>query len=243
MNRLKVLVFILLFAAPLLAQDDDGGGGTFDVNDLFGNAEFGGPVAPRVDPLIEVRNSLLRASAPPLEKKQESPVKKVYDKELKELNKVFEKRFGVSLESAIASQTGARGGRRGAPRVSSSYATEVRRLNDLLFDKMIAALRIDQQAALRKFQSEQTRVTRLNAMTESMASAGLELTAQQKSEVEALYARESRLRTLIIVEAKGQPYQGRVSYLENETVEKVVQLLDEQQKGALAAARPASGSR
>src|SRR5688572_22797534 len=115
MNRLVVLIFIMLFAFPALAQDDDGGGGAgggFDVNDLFGNEDFG-PLPPKVDPLVDVRNSLLRANAPPLEKKQESPVKKVYEKELKALGKPFEQRFGVSLESALASQAASRG-RRGS---------------------------------------------------------------------------------------------------------------------------------
>ena len=196
-----------------------------------------------MDPVGDVRNWLVRANAPPLEKKQESPVKKVYEKELKAMAKPFEQRFGVALESAIASQAASRGRRgAGAGRVNSSFTAEVRRIKDQLFDKMIAALRIDQQAALRRYQSEQLREARLNAMTETMTLAGLSLTPEQKTQIEALYVRESRLRTLIIVEAKGQPHQGKVSGLEAETNEKVVQLLDETQKVALAAARAGSSS-
>jgi Spy/CpxP family protein refolding chaperone len=110
-------------------------------------------------------------------------------------------------------------------------------------DKAIASLRIDQQAALRRFQSEQLRVTRLNAMTQSMTLAGLSLTPEQKTQMEALYTRESRLRTLIIVEAKGASHQARVAHLEAETNDRVEQLLDENQRMALAQVMAGSNSR
>jgi hypothetical protein len=52
-------------------------------------------------------------------------------------------------------------------------------------------------------------------------------------EVEALFARESRLRTLLIVEAKGEPHQMKVAALETQTTQRVVKLLDDNQKAAL----------
>jgi len=107
---------------------------------------------------------------------------------------------------------------------------------------MIAALRIDQQSPLRRYQSEELRVTRLAAMLESMTSAGLQLSPQQKQEIEALYARESRLRTLIIVEAKGAPHLGKVAGLERETAERVEKVLNEAQKVALAEAKARSAN-
>ena len=241
MNRVAWILLFVLFASPALAQDDDPG--VFDVNGVFGDNEFG-PLPPKVDPLVDVRNWLLRSSAPPLDKKQESPVKKAYDKELKVLSKSFEKRFGVTLETAIAQQAASRGRRGGAAgRSNTAYVTEVRRLSEQLFDTMIAALRVDQQATLRRYQSEQSRVTRLNSMAQTLVSAEVSLTSEQKTEMEALYARESRLRTLIIVEAKGQPHQNKVLNLEAETNEKVEQLLDEKQRNALAEVLAGSNSR
>ena len=120
---------------------------------------------------------------------------------------------------------------------------EVRRLSDQLTNKAIAALRIDQQAALRRYQSEQLRVQRLNLITQSMAAAGLPLTPEQKQQVEALYARESRLRTLIVVEAKGQPHGAKVAQLETQTTQSVVLLMNQTQKTALAQAMAKSRTR
>jgi hypothetical protein len=241
MNRLAWIVLLLVFVTPAFAQDD-GGEGVFDVNDIFGDNSFG-QIPPKVDPLVEVRNWLTRASAPDLEKKQEGPVKKVYEKELKVLAKPFEKRFGVSLETAIASQAAARGRRGTVTRANAGYVNEVRRISEQLFDKMIASLRIDQQGALRRYQSEQLRVTRQNAMVATFASAGVTLTAEQKTQLEALYARESRLRTLVIVESRGEPHRNKVAGLEAETNERVNQLLDESQKAALAEVVAESNSR
>ncbi|HET9217422.1 MAG TPA: hypothetical protein VFR18_10605 [Terriglobia bacterium] len=242
MNRFAWIVLLLVVVTPAVAQDD-GDEGLFDVNDIFGD-NSSGQIPPKVDPVVEVRNWLTRANAPVLEKKQESPLKKVYERELKALSKPFEKRFGVSLESAIALQAAARG-RRGATvtRANAGYVNEVRRISEQLFDKTIAALRIDQQGALRRYQSEQLRVIRQNAMVATIASVGVTLTTEQRTQLEALYARESRLRTLIIVESKGEPHRNKVASLEAETNERVNGLLDESQKAALAEGLGGSNSR
>jgi hypothetical protein len=246
MKRFVLLIFMALLAHPALAQDDGDGGG-FDINSIFGNDGAGRIVAaPKMDPfLADIRNSMLTANAPPIETKQESSLKKAYDKEWKSQAKAFEKKYGVTLESAWAAQGSGRGGRRGGPAASRANATrtaEFQRISEQLKNRMIAALRIDQQSALRRYQSEQLRVTRLASMLESMTSAGLQLTPKQKQEIEALYARESRLRTLIIVEAKGAPHLGKVTGLELETADRVQKILNEAQKVALAEAKARSSN-
>jgi hypothetical protein len=245
MKRFILLISIALLTPPAFAQDD-GDGGAVDVNSIFGNDGFGRIAErPKMDPfLADIRNSLLTASAPPIEMKQENSLKKAYEKEWKTQAKAFEKRYGATLESAWAQQSSGRG-RRGAAgaaasRANATRAAEFQRISDQLKDRMIAALRIDQQAALRRYQSEQLRVTRLNEMLESMTSAGLQLAPQQKQEIETLYARESRLRTLIIIEAKGGPHQKKVIPLELETVDKVEKVLNEAQKVALTEAKARS---
>jgi hypothetical protein len=234
----SVLV-VLLAGTPAFAQDD----GLFDVNSLFnsGNRDSGVdededvPAATKPDILADLRNWLVKAGAPKLEKNQEGTLKKAYDKEMKLSEKGFEKQFGIPLSTAIAAQTPSRGrGGRGAGRTNPEQAEQIRRISSQLMDKVIAALRLDQQSILRKYQSEQLRASRFDVFTKSMAAAGLPLTPEQKIEVEALYARESRLRTLIIVEAKGQPHQAKVSQLESETTQRIVRLLNQTQKTALA---------
>jgi hypothetical protein len=249
MKQLVLLIAVTLIAAPAFAQDDgDGGGGGvfggfggFDSDntdeDAFNNEAFGNPAgeAPRIDILADLRNWLAKAKAPPLDKKQEKPLNKLYDKEVKAMSKSFEKKFGVPLESAIAAQNPVRGrrGARTAP-MSAAMTTEIRRLSEQLMNKIIAALRLDQQGALRTYQSEELRVRRLDQFIRSMEQAGLSLTPEQRVEVEALYAREGRLRTLIIVEARGEPHQVRVSQLEAQTTQRALALLNESQKTALA---------
>jgi hypothetical protein len=236
------LILSLLLVRPAFAQDDGDGG--FDINSIFSNDPFGSRIveAPKVDPfLAEIRNSLITAGASPIEAKQESALKKAYEKEWKAQGKAFEKRYGVTLESAWAAQASARGRRGASPsRATATRTAELQKISDQLKNKMIAALRIDQQSALRRYQSEQLRVTRLDAMLESMTSAGLQLAPGQKNEIESLYTRESRLRTLIIVEAKGAPHQTKVAQLELETIEKVEKVLNEAQRMAFAEAKARS---
>ena len=238
-----ILIAIALFAQPAFAQDEGGDGG-FDVNSIFSNDPFNTRIVPppKVDPfLADIRSSLLEANAPPIDAKQEGLLKKAYDKEWKAQARAFEKRTGQVLESVWAEQTSGGRGRRGATgRSSPARAAEMARISDQLKNKMIAALKIDQQGTLRRYQSEQLRVTRLDALMGSMTSAGVQLTPDQKKDIEGLYARESRLRTLIIVEAKGAPHQMKVAQLEVETFQRVEKVLDENQKIALAEAKARS---
>ena len=119
---------------------------------------------------------------------------------------------------------------------------EAPRLSTLLLDKMIAGLRIDQQGPLRRHQSEQARIAKLNTLTNSLAVAGTPLSPAQLTEVEVILARESRLRTLLIVEAKGAPYQSQVVQLEAQTAERLVALLDPPQRTAYAATTAGAGA-
>jgi len=232
------LIFIILLAIPAFAQDEGEGGPE-------GGGEFlgGEGLAPSgrgvstVDPLADVRTWLTKAGAPPIEKKQEKPLRKLYDREVKAMAKSFEKRFGVSMETALAAQSPARGRRGSGTRTASPEQTaELRRLTDRLSDKVTAGLRLDQQAALRRYQSEQLRVKRVNLIKQKFTAAGFSLTPDQETQIDGLYARESRLRTLLIIDAKGEPYDKTIASLEKQTTQRVVQLLNQTQKAVLSAA-------
>jgi hypothetical protein len=97
-------------------------------------------------------------------------------------------------------------------------------------------LRIDQQGSLRRYQSEQARVAKWNTLTTSLAQAGTPLTSEQTTQAGAILARESRLRALMIVQAKGEPYKNQIVQLEAQTKQRLVELLDQPQKVAYAAA-------
>ena len=239
MKRWIWLVVLILLAVPALAQDA-GGDSDGDFFDLSALGNFGN-LPPEFDPLLEVRNLLLRANAPSMDKKQEKDLKKVYDKEVKVLEKTFETRFGIPLKPAMgtlqaqASAQGGRGGRgkrRGAnpARRETPQIVEARRHMEQLLDKVIAVLRIEQQGPIRRYQSEQIRLTKLNALTNSMVTAGTPLTPAQLTEVESILARESRLRALIVVEAKGASSRTEVTKLEAQTSERLVAVLDPPQR-------------
>jgi len=241
-NWFILTLLIALIAVPAFAQDDDGGGalggGGFD-NDSPGDEGGGfstGPSVPAVDPLVDLRNWLAKASAPPIEKKQEKSLKSIYDKQVKLMADSFQKQFGIPLQTALAAQAPGRGRRGGAARpTNAAHSAEILRLSTLVMDKVIAGLRIDQQAALRKYQSEELRVKEVRLLKERLTAAGIILSEEQHSQVDEVYARKSRLRTLAIIEAKGAPYDRTIAILERQTTQRVVQLLDQSQKAVLSA--------
>lgn len=238
MKRLAWLVVLTLLAVPVLAQD--GGGDTGDFFNLDSLGNFAN-VGRDFDPLVEVRKSLAGSKVTPMDKTQEKALKKLYEKEVKLVAGPYEKRFDISLKAAMgALQTPARG-RRGSNvrRQESAQVSEARRLSELLVDKMIAGLRIDQQGELRRYQSEQGRLAKWNVLTNSLAKAGTPLTSDQATEAEAILARESRLRALLIIQAKGEPYKNQVFQLEAQTTQRLIALLDPSQRLTYAAATAA----
>ena len=172
-----------------------------------------------------------------MEKAQEKSLKSLYDRQIKEMGESFKKQFGMSLDSAIAAQSSGRGrlGSSSKP-VNPALGTEITRLTNQLSDRVIASLRMDQQAALRKYQSEQLRVKEVKALKQKLKSAGIILTAEQDSQVDAIYARKSRLRTLAIIEAKGEPYDKNITILNVQTTQRVVQVLSPTQIAVLSSA-------
>jgi len=236
MKRFIWLLFIILIAVPVFAQDEGESGGPEG-----GALSDEGPVAeiqsrPKVDPLADLRSWLVKASAPPMAKAQEKSLKSLYDRQIKEMGESFKKQFGVSLDSAIAAQSsrGRRGG--SATPANQSQSAEITRLSNQLRDRVIASLRMDQQAALRKFQSEQLRVKEVNLLKQKLKAAGILLSAEQESQVDAIYARKSRLRTLAIIEAKGESYDKNITILNQQTTQRVVQLLSPTQIAVLSSA-------
>ena len=117
-----------------------------------------------------------------------------------------------------------------------AQSAEITRLSNQLSDRVIAALRMDQQATLRKYQSEQLRVKEVSLIKQKLKAAGIILTREQETQVDAVYARKSRLRTLAIIEAKGESYDKNITILNKQTTQRVVQLLNPTQIAVLSSA-------
>lgn len=264
MKRLPwfVLIIIIVFAAPALAQDDGGGfgggfgGGDFGGGDAGGgfNGGFGGGdtfgadistaegpglgnAGVKVDVLADLRRWLERAGAPPIDKNQEKPLSKLYDREVKLMAKSFQSMFGIPMTSALAAQSGSGRGRRGGGRTTPpEQIAEIHKLTGTLMDVIIADLKMDQQGALRKYQSEQLRVSRQAAMKLKLKTLGVSLTPEQNTDLEAIFARESRIRTLVIVEAKGAATADTITSLEKQTSQRVLHVLNPTQRATITAA-------
>ena len=235
MKRILWLLILILIAVPAFAADVDEDDSPVMGDSSVGPADDFAAAGPKTDPLIDIRNWLGRAGAPALEKNQQKPLKTLYDREVKGMAKSFQQRFGVSLPSAIAAQSMPSGKRRVAAKSNPELTAEVRRISNQLSDKLIAALRMDQQVPLRKYQSELVRVKRMELMKQTMAAAGNSLSAQQETEIDAVYARESRLRTLAIIEAGGESYETTLSILASQTTQRVAQVLDQSQRNVRSA--------
>ena len=106
-------------------------------------------------------------------------------------------------------------------------------MNEALAAKLIAALKPEQQADLKKWQSDQIRTLRLNAFKASMDTAGASLTPEQIPQVEALYTEESQARAQLLTASPGTPDPASVARLETQTMTKVVRLLNAAQRKAL----------
>jgi len=237
MKPIVWLFILILLAVPVFAAEVDEDDAPMVGDSPAGPADDFANSGPKLDPLIDIRNWLGRAAAPAMEKKQQKPLKALYDKELKALAKPFQERFGVTLRSALAAQSAPPSKKRGGAAKSNPELTaEVLRISNQLSDKLIATLRMDQQLPLRKYQSELVRVKRVELMKQKMAAAGILLNAQQQNEIDAAYARESYLRTLAVIEAGGESSEKTLNFLASQTNQKVEQILDPSQRSVLSAA-------
>jgi len=234
MKRILLLFIILISTAvPVFCaeQDDDASSGDFSGGSTADLLSKG----PKSDPLIEIRNWLGRAGAPPLEKNQQKLLHKIYDDEVKALAKPFEKQFGVSLQDALKNQPAQSGRRMGGGRANRELTAEVQRISNRLSDKLFAALPMEQQLPVRKYQSEMVRQRRLDRFKQTTEASGLNLTEQQEIDIDAIFARESYLRTQAIIQANGEDYEKSLIFVASQTEKRIAVVLDPSQGSALSA--------
>ena len=228
-------LIIILLTVPAFAaavEEEDGAG--FDDASAEGTDDFA-LTGPKIDPLLDIRNWLGRAGAPALEKSQQDPLKKLYDREVKSLARHFEERFGVSLQSALAAQSRPSEHRGFSAKPNPELTLEIQRISNHLSDALISTLRMDQQVPLRKYQSEMVRAKRVEQTKQKLSEAGVSVSAQQQTQIEAIYARESYLRTLAVIEAGSENYDMTLGGLSSQTTQKVAEVLDRSARNVFSA--------
>src|SRR5438093_3168192 len=219
MRQLLGILTAVCIAVPALAQDDapaspfaDGGG-----TQVFTRVDA-------VNPMDSVKTFLAKADIK-LNGDQEKALKPAVDDTYKQMQEASER-----MRAQFAGQRGAggpRGGRGGgfAGRGNNPAFAELRRINDDLLAKITAVLNPDQQAALKKFQNDQIKAAGgFPALKLVMEQAGAPLTAEQETQIQALYVEDAQQRA-------ADP--SKAAELERTTMAKVARLLTPAQRKAL----------
>jgi hypothetical protein len=255
MKIVSALIVIIFLAGVASAQDDLGllGGGDAFLVDIprapgggarganRGGARGNQPQQPPVDRLASMKSTLTKAGVP-LQPDQEVALNAVLDKEIPSMQAGFRTQFATE----IAAMEAARGQDGGAPRgrgglvipPDSPMALEVRRLNDELLNKIIAALQPNQQAVLQKIQKDQVRARGLydfDALKLIMQDAGAPpFTAEQAPQFQKLFTERSQARYQLSQSSQGTADPSQLRSIDADTLQKLLRLMNAAQKKALA---------
>jgi hypothetical protein len=254
--RRSIWIFtVLLIAIPVFAQDDAPGDGGFGGGGGAGQAQ----VFTRVDsvnPIDQVKSFLTKAHIT-LSDDQEKTLKPAAEAAFKQMQETTERMAAQSGggrgggERGQAAQGGQRrggfggngggerAGGRGAP--NNALIAELRRINDDLMSKINAVLKPDQQATLKKFQSDEIKKAGgLAALKLVMEDAGAALTPEQEQQIQTFYAEDAQQRIQLARESQGRPDPAKAADLEKITMAKIVKLLNPAQRKALLDSRTKS---
>jgi hypothetical protein len=234
MKKSLAIIALLFIAFPAWGQDEapdgpsSGGGSGAGQAQVFTRIDS-------IDPMAQVKAFLAKAKIT-LTGDQEKALRPAVEAALKQAQEATE-RFNVQPPGG----RGQRGLRReGAGRSAggSPLLLELRRINDDLIMKINAALKPDQQAELKKFQSDEIkRAGGYPALKLIMLEAGAPFTPEQELQVQALYADNAQQRFRLATEAQGRPDPAKVEELEKSTMVKIARLLTPAQRKALLDSR------
>jgi hypothetical protein len=242
----------LLLTTPLYAQEEGGGGGL--PSSLFGGGD--GPIGRgnEANPMEAVKKFLAQSKVT-LSGDQERTLKPMIEAAFKQVQDTVEKlnpQQGPRGERGFRGQGGERGeGRGGGERrggrggaggepaaANPQLAAELQKINDDVLAKIVGVLKPDQQAAFKKWQSDEIKKGGgFAALKIIMQEAGAPLTPEQEPQVQALYQEDAQQRTLLARQAQGKPDPAKVTELELATMTKVAKLLTAAQRKALLNSR------
>ncbi len=236
--------WILLFAAllvttPVFAQDEGGGAGL--PSTLFGAGDGGGfSRGQQANPMEAVKKFLAQANVT-LSGDQEKALKPIVESTFKFVQDTVEKYNtppSADGERGSRGQRGGFGGERGRAPADPQLAAELQKINDDILVKITAALKPDQQAAFKKWQSNEIKKGGgFAALKVIMEEAGAPFTPEQEPQVRALYLEDAQQRAQLMREFRGQPEPAKLAELELSTMAKVAKLLTPVQRKALLDSR------
>jgi hypothetical protein len=189
---------------------------------------------------------LLKASNVPLTMEQESALNGILDTEAPAMRQKLQARILELQRAKTAGQApaaappaaGARGVPPSAVPSPEELTPEYNRLNDELLGKLASApvLAPEQQAVLKKLQKDQIKARGgFDALRLTMADAGVPFSEQQSIQIQALFDEQNQARLQSARESQGQLDPAKAAQIERSTLGKVLQLLNPQQRAALAA--------
>jgi hypothetical protein len=111
----------------------------------------------------------------------------------------------------------------------------IRRVNAEYMRKVIAVLTADQQSAWKRYRNEFIKTRGgFPALKLILEEAGTPFTADQERQIQTLYTTFNQRVGRLTLESNGRPDLDVLSAMQSEQLTKVVQLLDDNQKKALA---------
>lgn len=235
MTRSIGVLVLILIAGPAFAQEEGGGAAIGrDQTAVFTRIDT-------VNPMEQVKAFLAKASIT-LSGDQEKALKPGVETAYKQMQETAER---------MAAQSGGRGagggggggmgrgsGRSMGMNPNNPVMAELRKINDELVSKINTVLKPEQQAAFKKFQTDEIKKAGgFAALKLVMEEAGAPLTPEQEPQIQALYMEDQRMRMQMMREAQGRPDPAKLDELEKITMAKVVKILNSAQRKALLDSR------
>jgi hypothetical protein len=239
-----------LVATPAFAQEEGGGGGL--PSSLFGGDNLGSR-GDQANPMEAVKKFFAQAKVT-ISGDQERAIKPVVEAAFKQVQDTVERLSGPPAggERAGRGQGGQGGDRRGGEpgqrrgrggfggggAINPQVAAELQKINDDVVPKIVALLKPDQQAAFKKWQSDEIKKGGgFAALKIIMEEAGAPLSATQEPQIRTLYVEDVQQRTQLQREGQGTADPAKLAEVEKTTLGKVVKLLTPEQRKALLDSR------
>jgi len=207
MKNIVLTLFIsAVVAIPVYGQEEggaDGGGAGVGPGQtqVFSRVDS-------VDPMDQVKTFLSKANIK-LTGDQEKALKPQVEAALKEAQEATDR---LAPQTGARGERGQRGGggqRRGGPGAgapNSALTAELKRINDDLVTKISTVLKPDQQAAFKKFRTDEIRKAGgFPALKLVMEDAGAAFTPEQEQQIQELYAEDARQRGQLIASLRAVP--------------------------------------